>query len=268
MAGVLVSVIVPVYNSEKTLAACVNSILTQSYSNLQVLLVNDGSTDSSLTLCHQFAAKDSRITVVDQANAGVSAARNAALAIAIGTYYQFVDSDDKISPHTIAHMLRLCQTTGSDLVIARYYLKLGRESTILGLIDTNGILTPEEYILKMRSTPCSYYVSVLWNKMYRADIIQQNHIIFDTSLPWGEDFSFNAQYLQYINQVATTSGAYYYYVKNIRGLSVRSAIHVWQNICVKMRMYGYYKNLLKSRKLKKICWDSRIRFFSNMPLYD
>ena len=268
MPAPLVSLIVPVYNAQKTLAACLDSILGQSYRNLQVLLVDDGSTDSSLKICEACAGRDSRVSVISHPNSGVSFSRNAALEKASGAFIQFVDSDDRLSPHATACMVRLAQTTGCDLAVARYYLVLGHETTVHGLLDKDAVYSPEEYILKMRPTPCSYYSSVLWNKLYRADLIRRQDLRFDTSLTWGEDFAFNAQYLQYAQSVAVTGGAYYYYIKNVKGLTVRSAIHVCQNIQVKIRMYGYYKRLLKARRLSRACWDKFFRFFGNMPLYD
>ena len=93
----MVSVIVPVYNAEQTLRRCVSSILDQQYTDLELLLVNDGSTDASGEICDEFAARDARVTVLHQKNAGVSTARNHALEQAQGTYLQFLDSDDSVS---------------------------------------------------------------------------------------------------------------------------------------------------------------------------
>lgn len=93
-----VSIIVPVYNAEKTLERCVDSILNQTYGDFELLLVNDGSQDASGAICDHYAARDSRIRVFHRENAGVSAARNLALAHAVGSYLQFLDSDDWITP--------------------------------------------------------------------------------------------------------------------------------------------------------------------------
>ena len=93
----LVSVIVPVYNAEGTLHACVKSIIEQSYPNIEIILVNDGSSDDSLNVCHALAAGDERIRIVDKPNSGVSASRNAGIENAQGKYLQFIDSDDYLS---------------------------------------------------------------------------------------------------------------------------------------------------------------------------
>lgn len=268
LSSALVSIIVPVFNAAKTLAPCVESILGQSYRNLQVLLVDNGSTDNSLALCRQYAARDRRVSVATQPEPGVALARNTALALAQGEYLQFVDSDDRLSPHATAHMVRLSQVTGCDLAVGRYYLVLGREASVHGLLNRNAVYTCDDFILAMRGTPCSYYFSVLWNKLYRTRIIREHGLAFDPDLVWGEDFAFNAQYLQYAARIAVTDGAYYYYIKNIKGLTVRSSLHLGINIRVKVRMYGYYNRLLKARGLNRACWDRLLRFFGNMPLYD
>ena len=102
----MVSIIVPVYDAEKYLVACIESILIQSYSNLEVVLVDDGSPDGSGTICDEYAKKDSRIVVVHQENKGVSAARNTGLDIARGDYFSFVDSDDELYPNAIEFLLK------------------------------------------------------------------------------------------------------------------------------------------------------------------
>ena len=114
----LISVIVPVYNVESYLPRCVDSILAQSHSELEVILVDDGATDSSGAVCDAYAAKDSRITVIHKSNGGLSSARNAGLDAATGEYIAFVDSDDWIEPEMYGHMLSLLQTYEAKLVCA------------------------------------------------------------------------------------------------------------------------------------------------------
>ena len=102
MGEPLVSVIIPVYNGEATVVRCLKSVLFQDYLNLEILAVNDGSTDRSLALCRELADYDSRVIIIDQPNSGVSAARNHALDIALGKYIQFLDCDDWITPDATA----------------------------------------------------------------------------------------------------------------------------------------------------------------------
>ena len=111
-----ISVIVPVYNVEKYLTQCVESILSQDHSNLEVILIDDGSTDRSGEICDQFAARDSRVQVIHQKNAGAAAAKNAGLRIASGTYLSFVDSDDYLEPNAYGGLVRTLLDTGADVV--------------------------------------------------------------------------------------------------------------------------------------------------------
>lgn len=98
MTNPLVSVIVPVYNARNSVARCLESICSQTYQELEIIVLNDGSTDDSLTICNQFCAKDPRVTVVDKENEGLSITRNVGMRLAQGKYLQFVDSDDHLAP--------------------------------------------------------------------------------------------------------------------------------------------------------------------------
>ena len=120
----LVSVIVPVYNVEKTLARCLESICGQSYQNLEIIVVNDGSPDGSLAICEQFRAKDPRVVVISKENEGLSLTRNAGMRVAHGKYLQFVDSDDYIEPTFTARMVEAAEKNYADLVIAPYWICL------------------------------------------------------------------------------------------------------------------------------------------------
>ena len=112
----IISVIIPVYNVEAYLPQCLDSVLTQSYSSLQVILIDDGSTDSSGGICDEYAAKDSRIHVIHQKNGGAASAKNAGLRVAIGKYLSFVDSDDYLEKNAYSFMVNCLQTTGADVV--------------------------------------------------------------------------------------------------------------------------------------------------------
>ena len=116
----LISVIVPVYNVEKYLNRCVDSIINQTYSNLEIILINDGSTDTSGKICDEYKKRDNRIHVIHQKNGGLSAARNAGIVIANGNYFIFVDSDDLIHPQCIEILYKVIKNDCSDIVIGNY----------------------------------------------------------------------------------------------------------------------------------------------------
>ena len=113
-----VSVIVPVYNAEKYLEKCVNSIVNQTYKNLEIILINDGSKDNSLALCKKFNA-DARVVVIDQENRGAAGARNSGISVATGDYISFVDADDWVENSFIEKLVNLIQSTDSDISICK-----------------------------------------------------------------------------------------------------------------------------------------------------
>ena len=138
----LISVIVPVYNVEEYLARCVESILTQTYQNLEVILVDDGARDSSGAICDAFAAKDSRVRVIHKENGGLSSARNAGLEAAAGEYIGFVDSDDWITEDAYAHLLNLAEKYDVKLVCGGRYDVSGKTGE-----KTVGLCPPKEEVI-------------------------------------------------------------------------------------------------------------------------
>ena len=116
----LVSIIVPIYNAQDHIARCVESIRRQTYRNLEILLLNDGSQDVSLEVCKMYANVDPRIVLIDKANSGVAATRNMGLREARGKYLQFVDADDTIQPYATELLVQRAEESGADLVIAHY----------------------------------------------------------------------------------------------------------------------------------------------------
>ena len=125
----LVSIILPVYNAQNHLARCIGSILNQTYKNIELIILNDGSKDHSLPVCEEFRAKDSRIVLVDKENSGVSDTRNLGLKLAGGEYVQFVDSDDYIDPDFTRHLVEAAEAHHADLVIAPYKMVIPAGAT-------------------------------------------------------------------------------------------------------------------------------------------
>ena len=169
----LISIIVPVYNAEPYLDNCLDSIAAQTWENLEVWLVDDGSTDASPALCDARAAADPRFHVLHQANAGVSAARNAALERATGRYLQFVDGDDYLPSTATERLVRTAGATGADLVIGRFWRVAGTRKALQGHIRRDGVFTRREFAEEMLKAPANFYYGVLWNKLYRRSIVEE-----------------------------------------------------------------------------------------------
>lgn len=158
----LISIIIPVYNVEQYLHECLESVLAQTYSNLEIIVVDDGSTDSSSRICDEFAVKDSRIRVVHQRNKGLSDARNAGIALAKGSYICFLDSDDAIHPEFVAALYTACTQTGSDIAVCRFASDKSewkRTTSDIKIFDNH------EISLALCSDATGT-LGVVWNKLY------------------------------------------------------------------------------------------------------
>ena len=234
----LVSIILPVYNAQSHLARCLSSICAQTYQNLEIIVLNDGSKDQSLPVCEEFRKKDSRIILVDKANSGVSDTRNLGLKLATGEYIQFVDSDDYIDPDYTGHLVAAAEEHHADLVIAPYKMVIPAgaskpEQVLEKLEDELGVMTvarpPEvreygflpagvydkdHFALRLMDKPASYFYSVLWNKLYRRILLTGNDICFTSEVRWAEDLVFNMQYIQYAEVFVAIGTPGYYYVQN------------------------------------------------------
>ncbi len=164
-----ISVIVPVYNVARYLPECIDSILDQDYKDLEVILIDDGSTDLSGTICDQYAQKDLRVTVIHQKNGGAAAAKNAGLRAARGEYLSFVDSDDVLEPGAYSHMLAILRESDADAVECSFrdLYRDGKEDQILiserQVFDRNGYLT---------QFTKGWTCALLWNKLYKRALFE------------------------------------------------------------------------------------------------
>lgn len=171
-----VSIIVPVYNAEKSLARCVDSILNQEFRDFELILMDDGSKDRSGEICDGYARADARVVVVHKENTGVSDTRNQAIARARGTFLQFVDSDDWLTADATKLMVRAAEETGCDMVIADFYRVVGEMVSQKGDIDADQVIGREAFVGFMMENPADYYYGVLWNKLYRRSLVEAHGI--------------------------------------------------------------------------------------------
>ena len=193
-----VSIIVPIYNTEKYLTHCLDSIINQTYKNLEIILVNDGSTDNSKKIIDDYAKKDSRIKAIHQKNSGQSAARNRGLKEATGDYISFVDSDDEINKKFVEELMR---KTDNDKILPmteKFYRKLNekKESSIYTakIRAQKNHETLEEYVPFVLSIDGRLY-SVI-NKIFHREAILKNKIKFKENSYFAEDTRFVLQYLK------------------------------------------------------------------------
>ena len=249
----IVSIIVPVYNAAKPLGEnktvlhrCIDSILNQEYRDYELIVVDDGSKDESGKILDEYAAKDERINVIHKENSGVSNTRNLAIQNARGKYIQFLDADDWITPDATKSLVRTMEESKADLVIADFYRVVGENTSHKGRIDSDKVLTRDEFADYMIQNPADYYYGVLWNKLYKKSIIDTYHLKMDASLSWSEDFIFNLEYLLHVKHVAPLQLPIYYYVKTEGSLVSQSRFDIRNIVDMKLSVIKYYDNFYKS----------------------
>ncbi len=240
----LVSIIVPIYNAEKTIDRCINSILNQEYKDFELILLNDGSTDASGLICDAYAEKDKRIRVLHKENTGVSHTRNLGIAMARGEYLQFLDSDDWITPDATRFFVRAAMENQCDMVIADFYRVIGERVSQKGSIEEEGIMTRVDYAVKMMQKPADFYYGVLWNKLYKRSIIENYQLSMDNSISWCEDFMFNLEYVRHTNTIYALKIPVYYYVKT-KGSLVSQGISMKKTIQMKRTVFACYNDFYK-----------------------
>lgn len=238
----LVSIIVPIYNAGHYLVNCIQSILAQRYKNLEIFLVDDASTDVSLLICDMFAGTDNRIHVIRKPNSGVSATRNVAIEQATGKYLQFVDSDDWLDPNATRLMVERAEETESDLVISHYCRVKDDKITVHGFLKQTTVLDQAALARQLMDEPASFYYGVMWNKLYRHDIIDKHDIRCSEQLMWSEDFLFNLEYIRYAESFCALQTPIYYYRKNDKGI-VSSQLNLVNAVKIKASLFPYYKKL-------------------------
>ena len=196
-----ISVVIPVYNVENYLRECLDSILKQTIGNLEIIIVNDGSTDTSYQICQEYARMDKRIILLNGENKGVSHARNAALDVATGDYILFVDADDCLTDTSLKTIANVCEK--SELLICGFQRidEKGRAIDYVNRFPQKSINREEALRLIFELTPQMGYQGYLWNKLFLNCIIQKYHIRFDESIRYNEDRLFITEYLLHVNNV-------------------------------------------------------------------
>jgi glycosyltransferase involved in cell wall biosynthesis len=207
----LISIIVPVYNVELYLDKCISSIVNQTYKNLEIILVDNGSPDACPQMCDLWSYKDSRIKVIHQSNAGVSAARNAGLEIFSGEYLMFVDSDDYLHQDAVRVLYERIATDGTDMVVGNAVCvdESGEYLQDLYVMVKDALKNQDEILQDLggeNSIPCC-----VWGKLYRRAIFE--FLRFNTGWKYAEDLLIFIDILKRCTNVSLVSEVLYYYVQ-------------------------------------------------------
>lgn len=204
-----ITVIVPVHNSAGTLTKCVNSILYQSYDNLEIFLVNNGSTDDSLQICQMFARVDERVKLINLDEGNVSKARNAALERMTGEYFAFVDSDDFVESSMYEKLYLKAKSTQADMVFC-YFNTVDGDHAIKPYIEKNlKELVYNKQFQHIFKSDDNYVKANIWRTLFKSETLKDNR--FDDSLFFGEDFVFMFQAFQHTCNMALVEECLYNY---------------------------------------------------------
>lgn len=245
----LVSIIIPVYNSEKYLDACLQSVLAQTYKNIEILLIDDGSTDRSGVICDAYAAKDKRIHVFHNQNHGVSYSRNCGIKFSKGEFLLFIDSDDTINSIYVEDLMKYSREC--DLVIAQISDTYEKNHKIIDRVlpkTTKMRLFAQDY---WELTSCTYGPC---NKLYQREIIVQNQISFVEDISWGEDRLFNFEYYKHIGTyIISPKARYIYYHREEMSLSKQfkyaDDLNIMNRILAKYKEFLWGENAKHKEKL-------------------
>jgi glycosyltransferase involved in cell wall biosynthesis len=249
-----VSLIVPFYNAAKTLDRCISSILAQTYTNFELIAVDDGSLDASCEVVNKYAAADSRVILLKKEHAGVSAARNAGIEAASGGYIQFIDADDDVEPDMLQVMLGELKRTGADIAVCNF-----THPSIKNYLG-NRVLDLTRHVDMMTYYQQTFAVQVPWNKLYRRKVITE---LYDVDVSFCEDGLFGLANMKNARRIVSTDRKlYHYYVApqntSAAELSCINKIAKADNFWETHETY-WYKQAALLEKTKRIL-DSRYTF--------
>ena len=200
-----VSVIVPVYKAEKYLRQCIESILAQTFTDWECILVDDGSPDHSGAICDEYAARDARIRVIHKENGGVSSARNMALGRMTGKWLTFVDSDDCLYPNALQRWVEVAEQNSLDLIQCHFNREY-KEGQVEG--NATEVLTAAQY------ADSENYLTCVWGTLFKTSIVKEHTLRFDENVKLGEDQIFLLNYMQLCTRMQRLGDVLYFYRNN------------------------------------------------------
>lgn len=260
----LISIIIPVYKVEKYLAKCLDSVINQTYKNLEIILIDDGSPDNSGKICDEYAKKDNRIKVIHKENGGVSSARNAGISIAKGKYIGFVDSDDWLELNMYEKLMEYAKKDNSDITRIRYYKVYENEKIypnyeveIKGKIDLKS--QRENVLNNLLSGKLHAYLCLL---LIRKELLEKN-LLFDTRIAMREDMVLLTELICFADTISIYDVPLYNYYQNINGATIfvgnkkrniENMVIVAKRLEEVLKKYSVYSEKLKDTILEGFFW--------------
>lgn len=262
---VKVTVIIPMYNSEKYIKKCVESIIEQTYKNIEILVINDGSTDNSLGVLDEI--NDSRIKIINQNNHGVSYSRNMGIENSLGKYIFFIDADDWIDSKAIENLVNIAVCNNVDIVKCNFCRENGKKMVKNDISNLNNIC--KKNILKCdyenliyAKIPITNFFNVVWGQLIKKDIISE---LFDKRICFGEDFLFNVKLLKNSKSIYIYNEVLYHYTTNNNGINRNKSIEKTKIKCEDlMNVYAEILSILKDNIDKEIFKKFQIKFLEDI----
>lgn len=211
MKNTVVSVIVPVYNAEKYIKTCIESIINQTYKNLEIIIINDGSTDNTEKIIYEYSKKDNRIKFITQKNCGVSKARNEGVKNAMGEHIMFIDADDYAELNMVEKAVNMINKYSVSGVFFDYYIRnIERNEVTSPQILNYGVYEKNDLIKIVENMSGGLYFSSIWRAIYKTQIIKENSINFK-DIKFAEDLLFNIEYIMHSNAIFISNLLLYHY---------------------------------------------------------
>lgn len=252
---VLVSIIVPAYNVKKYIEKCLNSICQQSYKNLDIIIVDDGSSDGTSKIIDEKAREDGRIRVIHIVNSGVSAARNIGIRTAKGEYLIFVDADDYLAIDCVEYMMKLACRSNADFCLSKNCFTQKNDKQIKN--DLVMDLMPEDATALLLSPEV---IVGCWNKIFKKSFLDANNLYFSTSLFYGEGLFFITQAAQLSNRITVGNKKVYYYRRN-NEMSATTKFDIEKLRNGEKALYMIMNNVIKPSEQVLIMWKLHICMF-------
>ena len=246
--SIKVSVVMPVYNAEKYLAKSIESMLSQSLKEIELILVNDGSKDKSLAICEEYAKRDSRIIVINKKNEGACIARNTGISIAKGKYIQLVDADDYIENNMLEEQYNLGEKTNAEVVMCGMKFDVHKKNGQVVISEAHYkdmvLNSQEEIKLIFMDLFDNLLFNYTHNKLYNREFLKKNNLKFIEWLPIDQDTNFNIDVFKVLNKLTISTKSYYHYVKTFEETIV-TRYHA-NKFKVRTFRYDRLKELLES----------------------
>lgn len=277
MEKIKISVIIPVYNTEKFLERCLNSVLNQTLRDIEIIVVNDGSRDNSLEIIKKFKENDNRIVLLDEQNGGSSFARNKGLEVSKGKYFYFIDSDDYLEENIMFEELyNKCEKDNLDIVVFDYYNDFGNRKEYIKNIEIsdNILINKEEYIKDLING--KWGISI-WGKLIKKELFKDKKIIFPENIFMGEDLLTSLKLVFFSKKIEKLNKAFYNYVQHEnQGTKITKKEKAYEDLFYlymeiekflkKQNIFFKYKNVFYSR-IFQMCRTMLKEEYKNTKVY-